>query len=791
MMNSARYTDAYVADFVESDPYTGRLGELKTISLPFWTPNLQYFVPHPTDDSAVLVVAGTPECEHSPNSPNCRYGTWFSNDFGSHWALVLDYVAGNVDWAVKVGGSKYKIIADDYEDKSYQPSRPVGSKRLVAVDLARLISEGLHAPVPAIQVLMRDTYGSVLNRGILFLTKPREGTNPILGDISLFTSHDGGHTFKHARLPTQTGATERGYTIMDVSSGAVTVNVLFRRTNWGNVYTSDGNGDNYALNLRYASRSDTNQADFATVRGIEGIFLANVEITPSVSGSDLATRISYDRGGEWFPLAAPDSEKSSCTNPQKCHLHLNAQSSTTRQPFFSRTKAIGVVIGTGNVGDKLSRSGFKTFLSRDAGKTWKTILQGANHFEISQNGGIILAARKDQPTDRISWSTSDGQSWNECLLPVLGSKRSNQPMSVVEPERDWTSRTAFLESMGPTFLKTSDDSDDVSNSDQVYVGDKRESAIAAVNAIISVPSQDASARFLVHIGSGSFAYLDFNNTESRSCIGWDDPRVPNSDYEVWSPSDLDGDGCLLGAKIVYARKKPDARCWISHATTPEILHSIHCQCFRQDYMCDYCFAPNITDPTVCELDCPDYNPDTPPADCQGTWVRSKGYRLVANDRCRDGVDLRGIVEACPPSAPRIPTSAPVTHVPPVSTNPPTTHNPTEGHPAPQQITPPVAAPTANKHKPVIVAVVASFWALVVIAGIIGTLTFLSTRNAQIRHSLMKCIPDTWLPAYVPPDREEGPQYHRLQGTSLNTDNDDIFNDDEFLQEDANVLEIDD
>lgn len=81
--------------------------------------------------------------------------------------------------------------------------------------------------------------------------------------------------------------------------------------------------------------------------------------------------------------------------------------------------------------------------------------------------------------------------------------------------------------------------------------------------------------------------------------------------------------------------------------------------------------------------------------------------------------------------------------------------------------------------------------VVLLTAIAATLFFMSGRNAQVRHSLMRCIPDTWLPAYMPPDREEGPHYHRLQGTSLNAGNEDIFNDDEFLQEDTNVLDLDD
>ena len=807
MVSGDDIRNIYTATFQEHNPYDGKLSELNTVVLPFL---INYFVPHPLENDWLLASGSSVECTGGNNVVGCRRGAYFSPDFGRSWVRLVDYTGNNVDWAVKVGGPIDKAITEDYEDKTYQPSRPAGSKRLISINLEPLISGGLNTPVPAPHVLMNGIFESLLHRGILFVTKPREGTNPSYYDIALFTSHDSGRTFKQAKLPIGTDNRERSYTILDISDGAVTVNVLFQATNWGNIYTSDANGDNYALNLRYASRTDTNQADFATVKGVDGIYLANVELTPQTPGSDLATRITYDRGGEWFPLAAPESERASCADQTKCNLHLNAQS-TTAQPFYSRSKAVGVILGTGNVGEKLTRTNSKTFVSRDAGKTWKTILTGANHFEISQNGGIIVAASRSGATDRIAWSTSDGQDWSECLLSSLGSKKREVSAAVAQDDesplanRDWTSRSEAESSDYVSHLKK------ITNLDETQ--HKREPTAGVVRSILSVPSRDASARFLLHIGTGSYVYLDFNNTESRTCIGWDDPRVPNSDYEVWSPSDLDGDGCLLGSKIIYARKKPQARCWIAHSNPPQVLQEVHCQCFRQDYMCDYCFAPKIDDPSTCVLDCPNYNPELPPADCRGTYMKTKGYRLVAGNRCQGGVDLRGPIETCPAVPPTfVPIVPPPVVIipPPVAVTPPVVitippvqhHEPQTAptHTAPQQQhQPETAAPLAPQaapagkpsHKNIIVAVVASLWAVVLIAGIIGTLAFLSTRNAHVRHSLMRCIPDTWLPAYVPPDREEGPQYHRLQGTGLNANNEDIFNDDEFLQEDANVLEIDD
>jgi hypothetical protein len=88
---------------------------------------------------------------------------------------------------------------------------------------------------------------------------------------------------------------------------------------------------------------------------------------------------------------------------------------------------------------------------------------------------------------------------------------------------------------------------------------------------------------------GVLIHIDFTGLHERQCQGWDRPRDengnnPNSDYELWSPSDIRGDQCLLGHRDVYVRKIASRECLnppqyhpANHTTTK------NCSCTREDY----------------------------------------------------------------------------------------------------------------------------------------------------------------------------------------------------------------
>ena len=75
--------------------------------------------------------------------------------------------------------------------------------------------------------------------------------------------------------------------------------------------------------------------------------------------------------------------------------------------FYSPVNAIGILIGTGNVGNYLSnrKDEINTYLSRDAGLTWFEVIyskniylfsfkvmKGSHIYEIGDHGGLIVMA---------------------------------------------------------------------------------------------------------------------------------------------------------------------------------------------------------------------------------------------------------------------------------------------------------------------------------------------------------------------------------------------------------------
>jgi hypothetical protein len=94
-------------------------------------------------------------------------------------------------------------------------------------------------------------------------------------------------------------------------------------------------------------------------------------------------------------------------------LHLHGY--TERKDFrdtFSSGSAVGVLLGVGNVGDHLtSYSEGNTFISSDAGVTWREVHKGPYTWEFGDQGGIIVVVKDDSETDQLLYSEDQGQTW--------------------------------------------------------------------------------------------------------------------------------------------------------------------------------------------------------------------------------------------------------------------------------------------------------------------------------------------------------------------------------------------
>lgn len=142
--------------------------------------------------------------------------------------------------------------------------------------------------------------------------------------------------------------------------------------------------------------------------------------------------------------------------------------------------------------------------------------------------------------------------------------------------------------------------------------------------------------------------LDFEGLHEPKCQGVDKAGTDGSDYELWSPHD-DGrhgakDGCLLGQKVTYTRRKQDAECF--NGDDHEAIKSrIYCPCTEADFECDMNFVRNrggqcehVPDPLNPDgtLEHPDKETDCA---AEGFWNENQGYRKIPGDQCRGGVNL--------------------------------------------------------------------------------------------------------------------------------------------------------
>ena len=112
-------------------------------------------------------------------------------------------------------------------------------------------------------------------------------------------------------------------------------------------------------------------------------------------------------------------KKSTCYIEDGCSLHLEIYSHMGElAPVYSSEKAVGIVLGTGNLGAKLTDNDSQKalFISRDGGLNWKTIRMGVHIYEIGDHGALIVIARKGVATNFIEFSWDEGETWDSLTI---------------------------------------------------------------------------------------------------------------------------------------------------------------------------------------------------------------------------------------------------------------------------------------------------------------------------------------------------------------------------------------
>jgi len=521
---------------------------------------------------------------------------FYSKDRGDDWGTLVRY-ARKCDFIPKEGSGNANqlIYCTQYEDEN-------PDKNLMLLSSDNFFTEStVHFP---------DILDFATMAEFIIVAAKTEDRQSLKVDASV-----DGRTFAPAEFPRNFQvAHQQAYTVLDSSTHAVFLHVTVnaaRDREYGTIIKSNSNGTSYVLTLGAVNRDSNGYVDFEKMQGLEGVatvnVVANVKEAEAGEKKKLKSMITHNDGAEWALLPPPQKDalgnEYQCVGEankatEKCSLHIHSYTERAdKSATFSSPSAVGLMMAVGNVGEFLTRKDDEstdTFITRDAGITWKSVKKGSYRWEFGDQGSIIVIVKESQPTKSIFYTLDEGDSWKEFEFSPK-----------VEMQ---------------------------------------------IDAITTVPS-DTSKNFLLwgrEVGAnakrGVFTVnLDFTGLEERQRkCDLDEDQPEKGDYELWEPKHpMQDSNCLFGHVAQYHRKKLSAECF--NGKRIDHLHNIarNCTCTRQDFECDYNFQ--IQTDGTCQL-VPGLEPQDHEENCRQNpgqvefWYPT-GYRRIPLTTCQGGREL--------------------------------------------------------------------------------------------------------------------------------------------------------
>ncbi|PGG97749.1 hypothetical protein AJ79_09101 [Helicocarpus griseus UAMH5409] len=556
---------------------------------------------HP-DNRDWLIWTGADGCNNQGGQ--CRTVAHYTTNLGGEWHFLMRYVR-RCEFIKREarGESENLVFCEQYENEN--PS----NKHLQLLSSNDWFAEKkLH-------------YDNILDFATMseFIIVAVRGEKPE-DSLSVGVSIDG-KTFANAELPANLQIpVQRAYTVLESNTHAAFLHVTINNIEdheYGSIIKSNSNGTHYVLSLSGVNRNTAGYADFEKMQGLEGVAMANIvaNMNDVENGAvkKYRTMITHNDGAEWTLLLPPtkDSEGNSYSCSPKggkptdsCALHLHSYTERADpRDTYSSPGAVGVMIGTGNVGEHLTlKSEADTFITRDGGINWEEVKKGKYQWEYGDSGSIIVIVPESRPTKKLLYSLDEGKSWKEYEFSEV--EMLVRDISTVPSD---TSRN---------FLLWGNE-----------VGHGRTPGVATIN-------------------------VDFSGLKERSkqCVLNED-KPEADDYYLWEPKHpLQPDGCLFGHRAQYHRKRVDRDCYNGR----EIAHldavGEICECTRSDYECDYNYEPQ-NDGTCAPV--PGLDPLDPKLVCTEDpkaveWYEPTGYRRIPLTKCEGGKQLNHIIpHPCP------------------------------------------------------------------------------------------------------------------------------------------------
>ncbi|XP_078263253.1 VPS10 domain-containing receptor SorCS2 isoform X3 [Rhinoraja longicauda] len=370
----------------------------------------------------------------------------------------------------------------------------------------------------------------------------------------------------------------------------------WHQTDTYNLYLSDTKGMYFTLALedvRSTKQPEENVIiDIHEVQGVKGVFLANRKVNGKVK-----TYITYNKGRDWQLLTPPatdmNGKETKCHLPEcSVHLHLRwADNPYVSGTVHTKDSAPGLIMGAGNLGAQLVEYKEDMYITSDCGNTWRQVFEEEHHILYLDHGGVIVAIKDTSiPLKILKFSVDEGYTWTT---------------------HNFTSTSVF------------------------------------VDGLLSEPGDETLVMTIFgHISFRSdweLVKVDFRPSFHRQCSP--------DDYDSWDLRNQD-QHCIMGEQRRFRKRRISSWC-IKGKNFTSALSSKPCQCTESDFECDYGFEQQANGRCVPAFW---YNPDSPSEDCKAgqLYTRSSGYRKVALNVCKGGLDKRqGSTQyRCPLMAPR-------------------------------------------------------------------------------------------------------------------------------------------
>jgi hypothetical protein len=489
---------------------------------------------HP-DKKDWLIWLGEEDC----NSDKCPKFASISIDRGDHWRTIVH----NVEKCEFTGRTAYNfrnlkqvVCMSRDEENPDHPKKLISSNDFFVEDSATHESyiRDFATMAEFIVVAAEDRSGK------------KEGEKKeSAGGLKALASLDG-ETYAAAHFPPNFKVDhQNAYTVLDSSTHAVNLFVateMAEGARYGSILKSNSNGTSYVLSASGVNCNDNWYVDFEKVSGLEGVGIINV-----VKNRDrrdgpkqLQTKITHNDGALWGFLPPPrediEGKPYSCRSTmgdEDCALHIHGYTEREdRKKTYGAATAVGLMLGVGNVGSHLgTRKEADTFMTTDAGITWKNVKKGTWTWQYGDKGSLVVlvrlwSAENSVKTRTLFYTTNEGAKWEEFTF-------YDRDVTVLDitTMRSGKSRNFLLWCRG--------ENDDI---------------------------------FTVS--------LDFSGLMERPCQYSEEG---DSDFYTWSPKHpLQNNDCLFGHVTKYIRKKPDLSCY-NDEKVQKLQQFSNCTCGRQDY----------------------------------------------------------------------------------------------------------------------------------------------------------------------------------------------------------------